>query len=124
MEVNLHANATMTLQVRAYIQRSQAPVATLAAEPGVKRDDHSPLVETHDGDESLPHPESAWRNTSTGSWPKRPAANPGAVPHTEPSSRTPSGMPSCIASCTMTIEPALSASVTRPPLHEDKLARV
>jgi hypothetical protein len=35
MELNLHANATTTPKVRAYIQRSQAPVAVLAAELGV-----------------------------------------------------------------------------------------
>ena len=35
MELNLHANATTTPKVRAYIQRSQAPVAVLADELGV-----------------------------------------------------------------------------------------
>ena len=32
MELNLHANATTTPRVRAYIQCSQRPVAELAAE--------------------------------------------------------------------------------------------
>jgi Integrase core domain. len=35
MELNLHANATTTPKVRAYIQRSKRPVAELAAELGV-----------------------------------------------------------------------------------------
>jgi transposase-like protein len=35
MDVTLHANATTTPKTRAYIQRSPAPVATLAAELGV-----------------------------------------------------------------------------------------
>lgn len=35
MELNLHANATTTPKIRAYIQRSQAPVAVLADELGV-----------------------------------------------------------------------------------------
>src|SRR3982074_1769092 len=35
MELNLHANATTTPKVRAYIQRSKRPVADLAAELGV-----------------------------------------------------------------------------------------
>jgi hypothetical protein len=35
MELNLHANATTTPKVRAYIQRSSARVAELAAELGV-----------------------------------------------------------------------------------------
>jgi len=35
MEVNLHANATTTPKVRAYIQHSQKPVAALAGELGV-----------------------------------------------------------------------------------------
>src|SRR5262245_37646086 len=35
MELNLHANATTTPKTRAYIQRSKAPVAALAAELGV-----------------------------------------------------------------------------------------
>ena len=35
MELNLHANATTTPKVRAYIQASKASVATLAAELGV-----------------------------------------------------------------------------------------
>jgi IS30 family transposase len=35
MELNLHANATTTPKVRAYIQRSHAPVAVLADELGV-----------------------------------------------------------------------------------------
>src|SRR4051794_36306154 len=35
MELNLHANATTTPKVRAYIQRSKARVAELAAELGV-----------------------------------------------------------------------------------------
>ena len=35
MELNLHANATTTPKERAYIQRSKAPAAELAAELGV-----------------------------------------------------------------------------------------
>ena len=35
MELNLHANATTTPKVRAYIQRSKKSVAELAAELGV-----------------------------------------------------------------------------------------
>jgi transposase len=35
MELNLHANATTTPKVRAYIQRSKRPVAELASELGV-----------------------------------------------------------------------------------------
>ena len=35
MELNLHANATTTPKVRAFIQRSKKPVAALAAELGV-----------------------------------------------------------------------------------------
>ena len=35
MQLNLHANATTTPKTRAYIQRSPAPVAALAAELGV-----------------------------------------------------------------------------------------
>jgi len=35
MELNLHANATTTPKVRAYIQRSRQPVADLVAELGV-----------------------------------------------------------------------------------------
>src|SRR5262249_62209195 len=35
MELSLHANATTTPKVRAYIQRSRKPVADLAAELGV-----------------------------------------------------------------------------------------
>jgi IS30 family transposase len=35
MELNLHANATTTPKVRAYIQRSKSPVAALASELGV-----------------------------------------------------------------------------------------
>lgn len=35
MELNLHANATTTPKTRAYIQRSQSPVAVLASELGV-----------------------------------------------------------------------------------------
>ena len=35
MELNLHANATTTPKVRAYIQRSKKPVAELANELGV-----------------------------------------------------------------------------------------
>jgi len=37
MELNLHANATTTPKVRAYIQRSRAPVAVLAHELGVSQ---------------------------------------------------------------------------------------
>src|ERR1700712_1406487 len=35
MELSLHANATTTPKVRAYIQRSRKPVAELSAELGV-----------------------------------------------------------------------------------------
>ena len=35
MDLNLHANATTTPKIRAYIQRSRAPVALLADELGV-----------------------------------------------------------------------------------------
>lgn len=35
MQLKLHANATTTPKTRAYIQRSPAPVAALAAELGV-----------------------------------------------------------------------------------------
>jgi hypothetical protein len=35
MELNLHANATTTPKVRAYIQRSKASTAELASELGV-----------------------------------------------------------------------------------------
>ena len=35
MELNLHANATTTPRIRAYIQRSTRPVAELATELGI-----------------------------------------------------------------------------------------
>jgi hypothetical protein len=37
LELNLHANATTTPKVRAYIQRSKKPVADLATELGVSQ---------------------------------------------------------------------------------------
>lgn len=37
MELNLHANATTTPKVRAYIQRSKKKIAELASELGVSR---------------------------------------------------------------------------------------
>ena len=43
MELNLHANATTTPKVRAYIQRSRRPVAELTAELGVSEELQSRL---------------------------------------------------------------------------------
>jgi len=37
MELNLHANATTTPKVRAYIQRSKKKIAELASELGVSQ---------------------------------------------------------------------------------------
>jgi transposase-like protein len=37
MELNLHANATTTPKVRAYIQRSKRKIAELASELGVSQ---------------------------------------------------------------------------------------